>query len=743
MSQRVRSHDILRRMTIASRTSEQPSLQVHASLDAARGHSAIGQAARSVFARLGEVANRASTDRAIRKDEADTVQGAQDRTAESLAGTPAQPQASLAEQSDGYRRGYFLTEATNKLFAAKAQIAREVAKLEPGKNVAPVVQERFAALLQDSAFQDPQIMRRLQPQIAQAQQEIATERQKAELAEIFERQSENLTEMVRNSIKAGGLRTPEQIASFRAAIDTEEFAYISKDEADDIIAAGYANLFETGEVDPETATAFLQTKHPGDDVPLWDRKGWGERFETAISAGATVRRKAFEEQQANVLSGMEYQLQAKAERGALSIGEIDGIANRAGLSGGDRLAFTRRWIDQNQAGLRHMETEARRAREHKETIKALTAGNALSLTDSQLTKSAEHEWAAAVASGDQATKASVILRYTRAGIVIPQLKDMLGRTTERNLTANYALYSELAKIDRIAAERYLSVENATLFAQHHDNLTLYGMTPQESIQALPTGATKGRRQDIALDVSKALGSYLKDNPDMPDGSPRPRQMQFLIQQEAIRLGMANPNATVADNLKVAERRALASLIQVNGRWVPRGGARIGTERGIEAITQSTAKQLVNSGVLAPEVAAGVYAAPLPQDPNRFVVLLPNGFPAVHTEGEKAGKALVFDPLKVAHLHHSFETEGAEARVRAAQRVNQHLRSTPLPVAWGTADTPGALEQVAEEQAAVYREHGTPRTDDGQEFPTDFLQWVQGFKQTRRQAEHARGQHQPE
>ena len=730
MSQRIRGHEILRRMTVASRNSEQPRLQVQASLDAARGHSAIGQAATSVLTRLGEVANSDATARAARKNEEDTIRGAQERTAESLAGTPAQQQEALTDQSEGYRRGYFLTEASNKLYAAKAQIAREVAKLEPGENAAPIVQERFSALLSDPVFQDPQVMRRLQPQIAQAQQEIATERQKTELAEIFQRQTENLTEMVRNSIKAGGLRTPEQIASFRAAIDAAEFAYVTRDEADDIIAAGYANLFETGEVDPETATAFLQTKHPGDDVPLWDRKGWGERFETAIAAGATVRRKAFEQQQANALSGMEYQLQAKAGRGALALSEIDSIADRVGLSGGDRLAFTRRWIDQNQAGLRHMEAEANRAREHRETIAAITAGNALSLTDSKLAKSAEHEWAGAVASGDQATKASVILRYTRAGIVIPQLKDMLGRTTERNLTANYALYAELAKIDRIAAERYLSTENATLFAQHHDNLTLYGMTPQESLQALPTGATKGRRQEVALEVSKALGSYLRDNPDMPDGSPRPRQMEYLIQQEAIRLGMANPNATTADNLKVAERRALGSLIQVNGRWVPRGAARAGTERGIEAVTQATARRLVERGVLTPEVAAGVYAAPLPKNPGVFVVMLPNGYPAADT-AQAGGEVITFDPLEAAHLHHRFETEGAEARARARQRVNQQLRQTPLTVTWGTSDTPGALAQVAEEQAAAYREHGTPLTDDGQEFPVDFLQWVQGFKQKQR------------
>lgn len=310
-------------------------------------------------------------------------------------------------------------------------------------------------------------------------------------------------------------------------------------------------------------------------------------------------------------------------------------------------------------------------------------------------------------------------------------------TSQRSLAARFGV--SLGTINRMIERLGQQVIDPTAYdIEHLDPGTGWprcGMTPQESIQALPTGATKGRRQDVALEVSKALGSYLRDNPDMPDGSPRPRQMQYLIQQEAIRLGVANPNATTADNLKVAERRALGSLIQVNGRWVPRGLARPGTERGIEAVTQATAKRLVERGVLTPEVAAGVYAAPLPSNPNVFAVMLPNGYPAADTT-EAKGEVITFNPLEAAQLHHRFETEGAEARARAGQRVNQQLRQTPLPVSWGTADTPGALAQVANEQVAVYREHGTPLTDDGQEFPADFLQWVRGFKQKQRDAGRA-------
>ncbi len=721
---RKKSQEIIRRTVTAQRTSEEPALRVQADLDSSRGYSAIGQAATSVFSRLGEASARAGQVRREKQDGEDAVKGAQDRTTESLAGTPAQQQAALAERTAGYRRGYFLTEASNKLFAAKTDIAREVAKLEPGEDITPIMAERFGALLQDPAFQDPEVMRKLQPQIAVAQQEIAAQRNKTELAEIFDRQSENLSEMARTTIQSGGLRTPEQIEQFRASLDTEQFAYISKDEADDILATAYANLFETGQVDPEEAVKFLQTKLPGDDVPLWDRTGWTEKFETAISAGATIRQKAYEEQQANTLSGMEYQLQGKAERGALGIGEINALADKVGLQGKERLAFTRRWIDQNQAGLRHQQSEARRAKEHRETIAAITAGNAMSLTDSQLKKSAEKEWAAAVNSGDQATKASVILRYTRAGIVIPQLQDMLNRTTRNNLTANYELYANLAKIDPVVADRYTSEANATMFAMHHDNITKFGMTPQESINALPTGATKGRREDVAREVSTAATRYFKDNPTIGE-SPRTRAINAQIEQQAIRLGLANPDASAEDNLRVAERRVMGGLITVNGRLVPRGGARPTAEPAIDSFVREGADDLVKAGVIPAELREGVYAAPTPGNPNRFALLLPSGYPVAHP---KTGRPITFDPMEVAQVRHDYDAQRKDRETRRAQEVNQNLRVAPAPVSWGTADTPGALSALADDQAAAVK--SAQDKAETQPFPS-FMEFLQDHRTERK------------
>lgn len=737
MSQRIKSQDISRRPMVAARTSSPPELRVQADLNSARGHSAIGAAASDVFGRLGEAANRITLDLTARKFTQDQTQGQKDRTVETLGGADAQAPESLEERTAGYRRGYFLTEAANRLHATKLEAATEAAKLEPGEDINPVIQQRMAEMLQRPEFQDPTILRQLQPAIQAAQEGIVEQRQKTELAEIFERQSENFRTMARDGIRDGSLRTPHGVQAFRALLDTEPFAHLSKDEADDILSEQFAELFSTGEIDPETAMEFLKTPLSEGETPLLDRKGWQDKFQAAVGAGVTVRQKQYEEKQAEYLSSIEYGLQQRAARGGLAESTIMAEADKAGMVGKDRLAFVRRWIDQNDAGLKHMQSEANRAKEHKETIAAITAGNALSLTDSKLTKSAEKEWAAAVAGGDSKVKQSVIERYTRAGIVIPQLADMLGRTTERNLTANYNLYAELVKIDRIAADRYLSESNAALFAQHHDNITQFGMSPEESIQSIPTGATKGKRSDVASATSQAAARYFKDNPTMSDGSPRTRAVQAQIEQQAIRLGLANPNASSEDNLKVAERRVMGGLIQVNGHWVSRGGARTGTEPGIEAVTNAVARRLVKRSVLTPEVAAGVYAAPLPQNPNVFAVMLPNGYPAADTT-QANGEIITFDPLEAAQLHRQFENERAEARVRHSQaakaRDNAAVKLAGINVedaaaarlAVGRKPTPG---QFSATTPPLNLNPSAKPADDFQ-FP-EFLEFVQGYKRKRR------------
>lgn len=723
---RIKGQEITRRTVIQSRNSDAPDLRVQADLDSSRGHSAISMASIEALGKLGQVAGRMQQDRAAKKHEEDLAQGQKDRFTETANGAAAQAPETLAERTEGYRRGYFLTEGLNRVNDAKLAIAKEVAMLRPGESADPIIQKHLGTLLEAPEFQDPVILKQLQPTLMQLQQGVAEYHQKVELAEIFDSQQENLRGIARSGVQDGSLLTPEGIARFRQALDTEQFAFLSTDDADDILSNAYVDLIETGQIDPEVAKAALQKPIAGDATALWDRGEWGEKFETAVAAGSAVRARAYEEKQAEVLAGMEYKLQGRAAQGQLSIGEINKVADEVGISGKDRLSFVRRWIDQNDAGLKHMQSEARRAAEHRETIAAITAGNVLSMTDSRLSKSAEKEWAAAVASADPKKRAEVIGRYTRAGVVIPQLKDLLGRTTATNLTANYSLYSELAKIDPIVADRYLSDENAVLFDRHHANITQFGMTPQESIQALPTGANKARRPEVATAIASASTRYFKDNPALPNGATRSPAVASRIQQEAIRLGVANPNATPEDNLRVAERRVMSDLIEVNGRTVPRGGARPAAAPAITTFVREGADELVAQGALSRESAKGVYAAPLPSNPNRFVMLLPNGFPVANP---RTGKPITFDPLEIAQARQEYDSRRREAETRRNQEINQRLRRAPAPVNYGTVDTPGVLDQMADGQAEAVRK--AAEGAQTKPFP-GFMQFLQEHRAERNQ-----------
>lgn len=722
---RIKGQEITRRTVIQSRTSDAPDLRVQADLDSSRGHSAVSLAAVDALGKLGAVAQRAKQDKDAKRYDSDLAQGQKDRFTETANGAAAQAPETLAERTEGYRRGYFLTEGINRVNDAKLAIAKEVAMLRPGESADPIVQKHLGTLMEAPEFQDPVILKQLQPSLMQLQQGVAEYHQKVELAEIFDSQKENLRGIARAGVQDGSLLTPEGVTRFREALNTEQLAFLSQDDADDILSDAYVDLIETGQIDPEVAKAALQKPIAGDQNALWDREGWGEKFETAVASGAAVRARAFEEKQAEVLAGMEYTLQGRASKGQLSIAEIAKVADQVGVTGKDRLAFTRRWIDQNDAGLKHMQSEARRAAEHRETIAAITAGNVMSMTDSRLRKSAEKEWAAAVASADPKKRAEIIGRYTRAGIVIPQLQDMLGRTTSANLTANYSLYAELAKIDPIVADRYLSAENAVLFDRHHANITQFGMTPQESIQSLPTGANKARRPEVASAITSASSRYFKDNPTLPNGTTRAPAVAARIQQEAIRLGVANPNASPEDNLRVAERRVMSDLIEVNGRTVPRGGARPAAAPAITSFVRDGAKELVSLGVISEELSAGVYAAPLPSNPNRFVMLLPNGFPVANP---RTGKAITFDPLEIAQARQEYDSQRREAETRRSQEVNQRLRRAPAPVNFGTVDTPGVLDQMAEGQAEAVRK--AAEGAQTKPFP-GFMQFLQEHRAERK------------
>jgi len=708
---RIKNQEVIRRSAVASRESSAPRLAVQADLDSSRGHNAISRASLQVLDRLGDSAGRVVAGKTAKSADEDQSKGAARRTQETVEGAPARTAEDLANETATFRRGYFLTEAANRLNDAKLNTSKRLAALRPGEDPQPIIEEELGALMGRAEFQDPTVLKQLAPAIQELRTGVLAFHQKTELAEIFESQVENLREMARADIVSGELLTTEGVTRFRAALNTEQFAFLQEDDADAVIAEAVTGLLETGELDPEVAQEFLKTR-VGDRASLWDQGENASRFDTAMKAGAAVRQRAFEEQQANAMAAMEPQLQDRAGRGALSTPEINALADKLGHTGKSRLSFVRHWIDQNQTGLRRMESEAKEAARHREVIGAINAGAGLTHTTAQLQKAAQKEWAAAAAITDKDARrqamSAVITRYSQpgVGVAIPQLKDRLSRTTAGTLTQDYALYEALSRVDPVLADRYLSDANATLFAQHHDNLTQHGMTAEESLRSLPTGANKGRRVEVAPVIAKATTAYLKDNPELPDGSPRPHWFAERVQRAATELALANPNASPEVNLRVAERRVMAGSMKINGQWVPRGSARSGTEPAIEEFIQRAAEDAVAAGVIDKDQAGGAFAAPHWADPSVFMILRPDGLPVVNPN---SGVPVLFDPNEIASSRVRYEQDKAEARTRFEDGNRRQRGTTVLGIdataaaaartAKGTGPAPSAQPSMAALTAA--------------------------------------------
>ena len=650
-----------RRPVTPSRESAITRLAVQADLDASRGHDALSRGAMEVFSRVGDAINRRARTKLAEQADADQTAGAAARTQETVEGKDAQSAEQLAGTTETYRRGYFLTEAANRVQEARLNLSKRIAALRPGDDPRPIIQEEMGSLLTRPEFQDATVRKQLAPALQTMQGQVLELHQKVELAEIVESQAENLRALARADITSGTLRTAEGIQRFRAALNNEQFGYLDEDEADAIAAESFADLLASGEVDPEETSAFLKQR-VGDRAALWDQGDNADRFQTAARAGTAIRERAREEAQANAQAQMEPLLQERSGRGALSTAEVYKVADSLALDGKQRLSFVRHWIDQNQAGQRRLESEAKEAARHRQVLTAINAGAALTHTSAELSKAAQRDWAAAVQSGDQRQKSAVIARYTKAGVVVPQLKDLLSRTTRSNLTESYDLYAALTKLDPVVADRYLSDENATLFAQYHDNRFRFGMTPQDALAAVPTGANKGRRQDVSSGISKAATAYFKANPEMPDGSPRPHWINTEIERRAVQLGMAAPDASPEVNLQVAERQIIGSSIKVNGQWTRRGGARKGAEPAIEEYVRGVAKDAVDAGMIDAAGAEGLRAGPHPQDPNVFVVLRQDGLPLARPNG----RMVLFDPNVIAAMRLQYAADKAEHDVRRAR-----------------------------------------------------------------------------
>lgn len=642
-------------------------------------HRGVSRATQDVIARLGGLAQGIVQDRTTRKFETDAVEGQRARTEEALAGTEARQEDALAGYSHAFRRGYFMTEAANKLTDTRRALHKTLAAMEPGDDPQPVIEEALASMVTDRAFQDPQVMRQITPAVNRLRDEVLSAHQKYEMAEVLTRQTENLTQLARLGIQDGSLRTGEGLEAFYETVGGEDYAYLSRDDANDILSAALVDLMETGEVDPDEMVGWLQETVDGNNVPLWDRRGgdgsaWSDRFTTAASAGARVRQQAQAEKVAQEQSDMEIKLQRAAYNGRLGEAQINAYADQWGLTGSERLQFVRHWGSKDEAGRRRLEEAAARAANRVDIGRSLAMGMPHAHTSAELRKYAEDQFQAAVlASGSNDILAGlpVIIQMAQWGVEVPQVRDLLNRSTAGNMGKNYDLYRALADYDPVLADRYVDDKNAILYAEHHVNTTRHGMTPAESLRYLPTGANKDTRPMIEARMGRAITEFARTDKDY---AALPFREQQRVQARANAIARELPDADPERIMKQALRRVQDETVEVNGQRVPRMGMQDHQLPAINEFLKRVGVDAVREGVIDRALQNRIQVRPSAANDGTFVVTTETGYPLVRPG---TTEFYDFDPGELSRAKVEFETRRAEREaVEGQQRARERRAARP-------------------------------------------------------------------
>ncbi len=665
---RIRNAHVIERLQVASRASGPVQVERRPASGLGDSSRRVSAATFDIIGRLGGLAQDLNQERLARRFVTDKQAGVDARSQELLQGGEAQREDALQKYRPAFRQGYLLTEGANRIAQAGTELTRKMAAMEPDEDPRAAIQETLEPLLQDKAFTDPAVRGQLLKSVEGLRQSAVETYHKNELAEMLERQQENLASLARIGIQDRSLWSQEGIDKFREQLNTEQFAYLSADEADNIVSTALSDLIEKGEIEPTEARTFLQDTKSNDGVSLWDRKDtngnrWADRFDNSLTAGASVRRKAVEEKQADQQATMEKQWGDLAHRGGFSSPQINDAASKLGLVGQDRFTFVRHWESANRSGLERLRREAEEAAHRRKMLQAATMGKREDHTNAEWQKRAAEEWEAASRANDSGKKAAVIRTYTRMGIVIPQLRDMLNSPTARNMPRLKDLYENLAAVDSVVADRYLTDDNAALLMSYTRDIA-NGSNPQEAINNLPVGAKKAERREAAETVNRAYTQWSKAQPEtLKDGTARPPWLAAEVRMRATQMlaNFADLRPEIA--LETAEKQAIAGTEKINGVLVRPGSMQRGNAPLVTQHVLDVERELGDA--VPSEFRGKLYAAPTAQDGNVFAVLTPTGFPLID---ERTGDFIMFDPNEVANARRQYDAAKAahELRVSSAE-----------------------------------------------------------------------------
>lgn len=692
---RQRRQEITRRTAVAARTSSEPTLTIQADQSVARSAGALSAAASGVLNRVATMAGRQAALGAQKQAKEDAAAGQAARVEEDLSGTQRRAAEDLAQQSENWRRGYLKTDGALRIRDWQVDAAKALATAEPGSDIEPVLNAKLAELMQAPEFQDSQVKQSLLPAVMRATSAVRQQWTEASIKETFVRQEEALTVLAREGMKDGSLLSAEGMEKLYANLNSEEYAYLNRDDVDAIVSRAAVDLLASGERNPADIVQFFEGKRPDGTPGLMNNPKYQDDLQRAAAAGAQVIAKREHEAREQAMAEAEWSLQDLADKGRLTRGTIDSYASRFGLQGSELMQFKRHWNNQQEQTLRRWESEAKERQKDAALRAAIASGNAYSIPDSELRKAAGKEWDAT----PQAQRGAVIRKYANLGVPIPQLSAILNRATPSNRQAFEAatqLYEQLKRFDPVYASRVASGDSAGILEAHYRNTREIGLPFEQSVATFGQG--KRQAEEARAVINDVWKDKIKEFTETKDGHQRSPRELLRIREEAERFAAMNSGVTGEDAILAAVGRLDSQHTVVNGSRVPNIGMPKGAEAATEALLGGVARKL---GVEAEDLRV----VPNPRNPAQWQVVGKDGFPLTDPDTKRA---IGFSPAMVASGHKRWQGDlaeyqarreverRAEAEANSWANQNRRMRSqrsstanTPIPATIARPGTPAA------------------------------------------------------
>lgn len=677
---RIKNQEIIRRADTQSRLSNTPDLAVHADQDASRGYQGLSSVAVGILGKVSMAYAGHKAEQNARLAEQSELEGATERTRQDATGQPVSTAEELAERNAAYLRGYRKTDGVLRLRDSRARVLEAAANKEPGESIDDEIAAELGSILNSPDYQDPEVLKVLQPTVAQVVTEIKAAHKQRELKEIFERTEENLSALVEEGIKDGSILSVEGIQRFRDTAAQPEYGAFDKQEADALLSKKFALALASGDHDTDKLLELLKAPLPDGSQGIYHRPEHAQVLENSARAGKAERERREDERFATLLAQAEMQWQADVSKGVMNPAEVDKRLRELGIAPESEPKLyqgtLRYWNNQHEAEMRRREAAAERARAERLRRQQAMAGNFFELSNSQLNKHFSKAWQQA---STQQERAAVIRSAAEAGAVILPLQAMLQRTAPGH--ANYQnaarLMHSLRRVNPTWADRMAgSAAVSARLQQAHSDLNVHGLslaeherrfalTPdQKEVSGLAFEAAK--RHGDSKEMKEARGGYHVAT----NGQPRTLEERARIDRTLRAVVEATPNIDPAFALRAAVGRVESQYETINGQRVFAGNIRPQMVPAIETVTRGLAQR----AGLDP---AKVHAEPVPGESGRWYIVNSETRLPVTTPESKG--VMSFDPrlVSVAHARWQGDAHAARERARVAStNAILHVRQLP-------------------------------------------------------------------